>query len=158
MSWNFVRCHEILFITDAESFSVLSWKSFIPNKCNLGQDSSNRWRFAVPIFSNSFVWNQVKSRIEACYSERVLGNKFSQKKISRKKIFSKGNILKPKNVYSKENLLKRKSSQKNFFRKKSFLKENLLKENFARRKASQKKFFSKSWKKISKESSRKKIS
>ena len=27
MSWNFVRFHEILFQTDAESFSFLSWKS-----------------------------------------------------------------------------------------------------------------------------------
>ena len=35
-----MRFHEILFQTDAESFS---------------QDSSNRWRFAVPIFSDGFV-------------------------------------------------------------------------------------------------------
>ena len=27
MSWNFVRFHEILFQTDAESFSFLSWKT-----------------------------------------------------------------------------------------------------------------------------------
>ena len=27
MSWNFVRCYEILFQTDAESFSFLSWKT-----------------------------------------------------------------------------------------------------------------------------------
>ena len=27
LSWNFVRFHEILFQTDAESFSVLSWKT-----------------------------------------------------------------------------------------------------------------------------------
>jgi hypothetical protein len=34
MSWNFVRCHEIIFQTDAESFSFPSWtpKSFIPKK------------------------------------------------------------------------------------------------------------------------------
>ena len=27
MSWNFVRFHEVLFWTDAESFSILSWKT-----------------------------------------------------------------------------------------------------------------------------------
>ena len=27
VSWNFVRFHEILFLTDAESFSFLSWKT-----------------------------------------------------------------------------------------------------------------------------------
>ena len=34
LSWNFVRFHKIQFQTDAESFSVLSWKTkkFIPKK------------------------------------------------------------------------------------------------------------------------------
>jgi hypothetical protein len=51
------------FLTEAESFSFLSWKQkcFIPKKeYNLGlslyisQESSNRWRSAVPIFREGF--------------------------------------------------------------------------------------------------------
>ena len=62
MSWNFARIHKIFNQRDAESFSFLSWKkSFIPKKKSnlgrslyLGQESSNRWRFAVPIFREGF--------------------------------------------------------------------------------------------------------
>ena len=43
LSWNFARFHEILFQTDAESFSFLSWK----NKKREFQQMA----FAVPIFS-----------------------------------------------------------------------------------------------------------
>ena len=57
MSWNFVMCQENLFQTDVESFSFLSWKtkkSFLPKKYDLGQESSNRWCFAVSIFIEGF--------------------------------------------------------------------------------------------------------
>ena len=51
MSWN-VKFHEIIF---QKAFYLEKQKSFIPKKkYNLGQESSYRWRFAVPIFQEGF--------------------------------------------------------------------------------------------------------
>ena len=57
-----MRFQEIVFQTVAQSFTFLEkQKSFIPKKkINLGQilytgqESSKRWRFAVPIFQKGF--------------------------------------------------------------------------------------------------------
>ena len=65
MNWNFVRFHKILFQTDAESFSFLSWKTkkFYSQK-NIFQAvvSKNAKRcqnvaFAVLIFSEGFAYD-----------------------------------------------------------------------------------------------------
>ena len=49
MSWNFVRFHKIIFQTDAESFSFVSWKAFLS-------------QFSVTIW-NRISWNLTKFQL-----------------------------------------------------------------------------------------------
>ena len=50
MSWNFFFTQML----KVSAFYLEKRKSFIPKTYNLGQESSNRWRFAVPIFREGF--------------------------------------------------------------------------------------------------------
>ena len=59
LSWNFVSFHEILFQTDAESFSFLSWKTkqFYSYFLGRSQYQNKKPLFTDPIFSNGFAIN-----------------------------------------------------------------------------------------------------
>ena len=77
MSWNFVRFHEILFQTDAESFSILSWKTkkFYSLKKILGriQYQNKKALFTDPIFSDSFGFYNIGVGVPHCPIARILG-------------------------------------------------------------------------------------
>jgi hypothetical protein len=51
-------------------FYLEKQKSFIPKKINLGRslkighESSNRWRFAVQIFSEGFAWVDLQKELQ----------------------------------------------------------------------------------------------
>ena len=53
--WNFVRFHEILFETDSESFSFLSWKT----KVKFRPREFQQMALAVPNFSEGFAFHHL---------------------------------------------------------------------------------------------------
>jgi hypothetical protein len=68
ISWNCVKFHKILSQTDAkkQTKKLYSYKKYkLSRSVWIGQDSSNRWHFAVPIYSDGFgqlSWQAHKNR------------------------------------------------------------------------------------------------